>query len=326
MCLPKRGSFLFLVCFFAVLTNGENRELARGVVPNDSSAIVIKQFPQIGADEGPVFNNCRLNAVIGGFSAMYLGYMSYLQYVWYKDKERVSFHFYNDFKGYNQMDKFGHAYGAYLMSYAGFKSLRWAGLSRSKTAIYGAGMGFLLQMPIEIWDGMYEGWGFSWSDVGANAAGSLLFCAQELIFQEQIVTYKLSFSPSPYAKQANGYLGSGFNQMMKDYNGHTYWISIGLNKIVPRLGAPDWLNLAIGYSAGGMFGEFENIEIYNGVPIPETQRYRQFLLSFDIDLSKIKTRNQLLEKILDNMFIVKVPFPTLEWNTKKDMRLHLFYF
>ena len=67
------------------------------------------------------------------------------------------------------MDKFGHAYGAYLMSYAGFKSLRWAGLSRSKTAIYGAGMGFLLQMPIEIWDGMYEGWGFSWSDVGAIA-------------------------------------------------------------------------------------------------------------------------------------------------------------
>jgi hypothetical protein len=82
----------------------------------------------------------------------------------------------------------------------------------------------MLQLPIEIWDGMYEGWGFSWSDVGANALGSALVIGQELAFQEQIVKYKFSFSPSPYAPKANGYLGNGFDELFYDYNGHTYWL------------------------------------------------------------------------------------------------------
>lgn len=160
MCLYNRCYFLFLACFLPILLKGENRAFETIAAPNDSSIVFIHQLTENSADENPDINNCRLKTVIGGFSGLYLGYMTYLQYVWYKDKERVSFHFYNDFKGYNQMDKFGHIYGAYLMSYAGFKSLQWTGIPRSKAAIYGAGMGFLLQMPIEIWDGMYEGWAF----------------------------------------------------------------------------------------------------------------------------------------------------------------------
>jgi hypothetical protein len=163
----------------------------------------------------------RLITVISGVSVVYLGSMAYLQYVWYRDHERVPFEFYNDLSGYNQIDKFGHIYGAYMESYIGFHSFLWAGVSRKKAVLYGGSLGFFLQLPIEIWDGMYEGWGFSWSDVGANALGSLLFIGQELAFHEQIVKYKFTFSPSPYASQANGYLGEGFNQLFYDYNGHT---------------------------------------------------------------------------------------------------------
>ena len=210
-----------------------------------------------------------ITGVISGASALYIGSMAYLQYIWYKDHERVPFEFYNDLGGYNQIDKFGHIYGSYLESYIGFHSLLWAGVSRKKAAIYGGSLGFIMQLPIEIWDGMYEGWGFSWSDVGANALGSLLVIGQELAFHEQIVKYKFTFSPSPYARQANGYLGNGFNQLFYDYNGHTYWLSTGINRVIKNKKIPEWVNFAIGYSAGGMFGEFENKTQYRGVTIPE---------------------------------------------------------
>ena len=268
----------------------------------------------------------RLTGVIAGASALYIGSMAYLQYVWYTDHERVPFEFYNDLGGYNQIDKFGHIYGSYLESYIGFHSLLWAGVSRKKAVIYGGSLGFIMQLPIEIWDGMYEGWGFSWSDAGANALGSLLVIGQELAFQEQIVKYKFTFSPSPYAGQANGYLGNGFNQLFYDYNGHTYWLSTGINQVIRNNLIPEWVNFAIGYSAGGMFGEFENKTQYKGVTIPATERYRQFLFSLDIDFCKIPTRNKNLKRLFNSMFMIKVPFPAIEINTKGQLKFHPLYY
>ena len=268
----------------------------------------------------------RLAVVISSASALYLGSMAYLQYIWYKDHERVPFEFYNDLGGYNQIDKFGHIYGSYLESYIGFHSLLWSGVPRKKAVIYGGSLGFIMQLPIEIWDGMYEGWGFSWSDVGANTIGSLLVIGQELAFNDQIVKYKFTFSHSPYASQANGYLGNGFDEVFYDYNGHTYWFSTGINRLIKNDIIPDWVNIAVGYSAGGMFGEFENRTQYRGVTIPETKRYRQFLFSFDIDFCNIPVRNKNLKKLFNSMFMIKVPFPAIEINTKGQLRFHPLYY
>jgi hypothetical protein len=213
-----------------------------------------------------------------------------------------------------------------MESYIGFHSLLWAGVSRKKAAMYGGSIGFFMQLPIEIWDGMYEGWGFSWSDVGANALGSLLIIGQELAFHEQIVKYKFTFSPSPYARQANGYLGNGFNQLFYDYNGHTYWLSAGINRLIKNNIIPGWINFAIGYSAGGMFGEFKNKTQYKGVTIPATERYRQFLFSFDVDFCKIPTRNKNLKRLFNSMFMIKVPFPAIEINTKGQLKFYPLYY
>lgn len=275
----------------------------------------------------PALHRGRLAAIAGTEAALYAGSMVYLQFVWYKDHERVPFEFYNDSKGYLQVDKCGHAYGAYLESYIGYHALRWAGLPRKKALIFGGALGFVLQLPIEIWDGLYEGWGFSWSDVGANAFGSALVIGQELLWQEQRIKYKFSFAPSPYAPKANGYLGTTFaGQLFNDYNGHTYWLSIGLNKLIPSERIPDWLNVAVGYGANGMYGEFDNITRYRGVTIPETTRYRQFLLSLDIDWTKIKTRNKVLKTLFQGMFMVKLPFPAIEINTLGKVKVYGLYY
>ncbi|QCK15687.1 DUF2279 domain-containing protein [Mangrovivirga cuniculi] len=140
-------------------------------------------------------NKKRLNTTIGIEVGSYLAGISFLQYVWYKDHKRVPFHFYDDSKGYLQMDKFGHAYGAYRYSYSAYYGLRMAGVSKKKALIYGGPVGLIFQTPIEVFDGMYEGWGFSWYDMIANTLGSALFVVQEAAFDDQIFLMKFSYSP-----------------------------------------------------------------------------------------------------------------------------------
>ena len=272
-------------------------------------------------------NRRKLYTAIASETAFYTAGICYLQFVWYKDKERVPFHFYNDAKGFNQVDKFGHAYGAYLESYIGYHWLRAAGVNRSKALIYGGSLGFILQAPIEVFDGLYEGWGFSWSDMAANAAGSAIVIGNELLFREQLVKYKFSFSPSPYREMANGYLGdNALESLLLDYNAHTYWFSFPANQLFLKDKLPPWFSLSVGYSANGMFGEFENKQYYRGLLIPPTERYRQFLLSADIDWTRIPTRSKFLKTLFTGMTFIKLPFPALEINTKGQLKGYSLYY
>lgn len=259
-------------------------------------------------------NRPRLYRTIAIEGALWAGSMAYLQSVWYRDHARVPFEFYDDSRGYLQVDKAGHAWGSYIESYLGHRALRACGVSKGKALLYGGTLGIILQTPIEVWDGMYEGWGFSWSDMAANAAGSLLVIGQEAAWDEQPIKYKWTFTPSPYAEQANGYLGEMLaGQVFNDYNGHTYWLSVPLQKL-GWSAAPPWLCISAGYSANGMFGEFENRKSYRGVAIPETRRYRQWLLSLDVDWTRIRTRSRFLKAVFNGMFAVKIPFPAVEVN------------
>ena len=253
--------------------------------------------------------------------------MSYLQFIWYKDHERVPFHFYNDNAGYLQVDKFGHAFGAYLESYIGYHWLRRAGVSKNKSLLFGGTLGFILQAPIEIFDGIYEGWGFSWGDILANTAGAGLLVGQELLFDDQVFKYKFSLSPSGYAPMANGYLGNNiWEYLFYDYNSHTYWLSGNANRFIFKDKLPDWFNIAVGYSANGMYGEFENRTWYRGVVIPETERYRQFLFSLDIDWTKIRTSSSFLNAVLKAMAFIKLPFPAIEINTQGKIKGYWLYY
>lgn len=260
----------------------------------------------------------------GAYSA---GSMLVLQNTWYRNRKTVPFHFFNDNKGYLQVDKFGHMFGSYFESYIGYEWLKNRGVGKTNAIIFGGSLGFVLQTPIEIMDGIHEGWGFSWGDIAANAFGSALVIGQELLFHEQLIKYKFSYWESSEASIAHGYLGkTKLDRLLKDYNGHTYWLSIPLNKLMPQQNIPSWLNLAVGYGANGMFGEFENISEYNGVEVPQTTRYRQFLLSLDIDWTKIKTESSFLKIILTGITFIKLPFPALEMNSKGKMKGYLLYY
>lgn len=277
-------------------------------------------------DQGKVAKGSLYKA-LAFTGAYYAVSISVLNNTWYKDKEKVSFHFYNDNDGYLQVDKFGHMYGGYVYSYIGYYGLLKLGATRNEALFFGSTLGFLLQFPIEIMDGLHQGYGFSWGDIAANTMGSALVFGQELLFGDQLFKYKFSYLESEYSKNSNGYYGeTTMNRLLKDYNGHTYWFSMPLNKFFFRQSLPPWLNIAFGYGANGMYGEFENITSYKGVAIPETERYRQYLLSPDIEWTRIKTDSKFLQLLFKGMTFVKLPFPTLEYNSLGQFKAYWIYY
>jgi hypothetical protein len=118
---------------------------------------------------------------------------------------------------------------------------------------------------------------------------------------------------------------------LKDYNGQTYWLSVNPWSFAKKSKFPKWLNIAVGYGAGGMLGGYTNTwtdpETNAAHSRTDITRYRQFYLSPDIDLSKItikgKTPNIL--RLLNGLKI-KFPLPTLEYNTKGEFKMHAVYF
>ena len=200
-------------------------------------------------------------------------------------------------------------------------------LIKRKHLFYGGTMGVILQTPIEIFDGLYEDWGFSWGDMAANTVGSMLVISQELLFDEQLFKYKFSFSRSEYAPLSNGYLGDNyFQSLFLDYNGHTYWLSTNVNNFMWKDKIPDWINIAVGYSANGMYGEFQNKTYYHGVALPETTRYRQFLISPDIDWEKISIQSKFMKGLFLVMNFIKIPAPAIEIDGLGRLKGHWIYF
>lgn len=279
------------------------------------------------AQAADTLNTKRLAMVASAEIATYVGGLSFLSFVWYKDHERVPFHYYDDSKGYLQMDKMGHAYSAYWESKTTGRLLRWAGVRPSTAAIVGGATGFLFQAPIEIFDGLYEGWGFSWTDIAANTSGAALYTSQELLWQEQRILMKFSYSPSAYREIIPGYLGeTHIESFFNDYNGHTYWLSANLKSLTRSERLPSWLNVALGYSGNGMLGEFDNPERYRGQPVPETPRYRQWVLSLDVDFSKIETEKKWLQTVFRTINGIKIPFSAVEYNRVHGLQFKPIYF
>ncbi len=268
----------------------------------------------------------RIKAVAIAGVGIYTTGLSYLSFVWYKDKERVPFHFYNDSKGYLQMDKFGHAYAAYWESYFAYRSLRWAGVENKRALLIGGAVGFLFQAPIEVFDGLYEGWGFSWPDIAANTFGAALFTCQQAFLSEQLVLMKFSYSPSGYPKYHSILGETPIESFFLDYNGHTQWFSFNLKSITGMNSMPQWLNLAVGYSGNGMIKEFENPKWYKGKPFPHLERYRQYILSLDIDLTRIPAKKKWVRSTLQAINLLKIPFPAFEFNRVDGLMFRPLYY
>jgi hypothetical protein len=240
----------------------------------------------------------------------YAGSLIGLQQVWYKDSYQKNFHLFNDGKNWLQMDKAGHFYASYQLTREISELYKWGGLSRNKADIIGSGIGFSYVTCLEIMDGFSKDWGFSIWDLSANFGGCALYLGQDMLFSKQIFLPKFSFHPTKYAALRPEILGSNFpQQLLKDYNGQTYWLSFtpgnfGQNQF------PKWLCISIGYGADAkIVGSSDLFQDYVAK--------REFLLSFDIDFTQIKVKSAFLKILFKQINTLKIPFPSLYFSNDK---------
>jgi len=136
---------------------------------------------------------------------------------------------------------------------------------------------------------------------------------------------KFSFHTTPYASARPEVLGSSLSeQILKDYNGQTYWLSANIHSFAKSSVIPKWLNLAFGYGAEGMITA--NDDFINTIFLPESKRYRQFYLSLDVDLTKIETKSHFVKTLLTVINCIKIPAPTIEIKGSGGTKFHLLYF
>lgn len=280
-------------------------------------------------------------------AVIYSGVSVALWHSWYRDYEIGAFHFFNDWREWEHMDKCGHVFTAFNEANWSFKGALWTGMSRRKAMWVGVGVGMLLQSTVEVMDGFSEKWGFSWYDCGANLLGAGIFVGQEIAWGEQRVVFKVSnsfpdypadliFSEDgtaslPLSERAEDLFGKpGYQRFLKDYNGQTIWLSANIHAFMGEESRfPKWLNLALGYGAENMYAgfgyAFEDAGSRYVVDKAQYPRYGQFFLSPDIDLTRIPTRSRGLKTLFGILNFIKIPAPALEFNTLGKARLHAFY-
>jgi hypothetical protein len=277
-------------------------------------------------------------------AAIYTGVSVALWHSWYKDYEQGPFHFFNDWREWEHMDKWGHVFTAYHEANWSFKGALWTGIPRRKAMWTGVGIGMLLQSTVEVMDGFSEKWGFSWYDTGFNILGLGLFAGQEMAWGEQRIGIKVSQSYPAYPddlawsedgsrsislrERAVDLFGKpGYQRFLKDYNGQAYWLTVNVASFLEKESRfPKWLNLAVGYSAENMYAgfgyDFEVDGVTYYVDQAQFPRYRQFFLSPDIDFTRIPTRSRALKTLFGILNCFKMPAPALEINTLGRLKLH----
>lgn len=274
-------------------------------------------FGQIN-DSSKVVNKKRVRALTITSTSTYAIALVGLNELWYKDAERESFHFFNDNAEWKQVDKLGHFYSSFYLSYGAAKATSWCGVQKRKADAVGALTGFLIMLPIEVFDGFSSAYGASTGDLVANASGAGFFFLQSRLWNEVRIQPKFSYHTTHYADIRPEVLGDNLaSKILKDYNGETQWLSVDLDKFFKF---PGWINLAVGYGAHGMVYARDSQNTAAGY-----HAYRQVYVGLDFDLTGIKTRSKTLKTIFALASMIKLPAPTLEFSSKGN-RFHILYF
>jgi hypothetical protein len=171
--------------------------------------------------------------------------------------------------------------------------------------------------------------------MAANTLGAAGFVAQQLGWREQRLQIKLSYWPYDYnspelVSRRNQLFGNSLpERILKDYNSQTYWLSANVHAFFPDSKWPAWLNIAVGYNSNGLLGGYANTwtdkqgNTFNRYDIP---RERHFLLSPDLDLTRIKTNRKWLRTLLSVANMVKIPAPALSLSSNGKMKMYALYF
>ena len=259
-------------------------------------------------------------AILGG---IYLGTLTWLHFhqanAWWS-KDRGNFHFEEDWVYALQVDKAGHFYGGYLISYLLSEGLIASGFSWDDGTVWGTALGIAYQTYVETEDGFAKDWGFSPSDWYADAAGSLFFLAQHYVPALQNITPKWQYIPSEWTGKPT--LSSRPRTFIDDYNSSTFWWSVNVYNILPdqmkKYWVP-WLDISFGYGADAI----DAASTANGPP--DQLATRRYMIGLDYNLVKLLPEGGWFWNwFRQSLNYIKFPSPAIEFKNNVT-RFYLMY-
>ncbi len=209
---------------------------------------------------------------------------------------RAPFRIENDWDYALNVDKMGHAYGAYLLSHLFGYGLDWSGVDRWNSVLFGSIFGLAYQLYVETEDGFHRDYGFSPGDGIADVAGAMVPLLQESIPSLRGFALKWSYFPS---KQYRDELkATPARVFIDDYQGQFYWVSfmprtVMTDRTSPWL--PEWLGVSWGYAARDLNNPVE--------------RHSVWALTLDVSLARIHTGSDFLDALFTVLDHIHVPLP-----------------
>ncbi|HLP17316.1 MAG TPA: DUF2279 domain-containing protein [Bacteroidota bacterium] len=211
------------------------------------------------------------------------------QWWWREDYQYKphKFRFENDgwFENGNRgVDKTGHFFTSYLYFHTFYDLMKWADYSESASLWTALAVPAAHAISVELCDG-FSKYSFSAYDLIANFLGMGYAYAQ--IKHPYLNNFNIKWS---YYPTSGGNAPSSTHGFAEDYSGHTYWVSVNMQGVLPEAVAqywPKYLNLAVGYGASNVSHNENN-----------TLAKNKFAFALDYNLSAIDIANDTWSMLL----------------------------
>jgi hypothetical protein len=232
-------------------------------------------------------------------AGVFTGFHIYYANTWWKD-QRDFFKFAADGYYARNMDKVSHIYTANFFTVASAYAYEWAGISPSKSLLYGAITSLAYETYIEINDGFAPNWGFDWGDMGANVFGAIYPFIQEEVNPLQYVNFKWSFKPQWLKKKTENKA-----DLLDDYNNMTFWLSVNPMIALPKSVTkakfyPNFLSFALGMSITDA-----------SHTIGSSRAKVSWILSLDLDVNQLPGKSDFMKKLKKILNFYHFPAPAV---------------
>jgi hypothetical protein len=330
----RRGLLALIVCSGAATGVAAAQDsTAKDSTAKDSTARVVPTAPLVtsGIEASPPhsvvrtlpdstcpLNSSQLTAVRLGVGAAFVGGNAYLYHyfkkAWWSGVPAPHFFFHADWdQWFRDQDKFGHMLGGYHLARFGHAGLRMACVGPKKAIIWSAAYAAAFQLQIEMFDGRFIKYGFSYADMIANTTGQTLAVMQEIYPSLRAIKPTVSYHKTrALANTESGQIPGELRPSL-DYSGQTYWFSADMNRLLPD-GAKQYWPSFIRLSAGHSVTDWIN---------PETganqRAKRKIILTLDWDPEKLPGNAPWWRSVKHTLSYYHFPAPALELTPKMHL-------
>ncbi|HEX9382517.1 MAG TPA: DUF2279 domain-containing protein [Gemmatimonadaceae bacterium] len=316
----RRGLCALVVCASAATSAAVAQDSTAAELPPELLATSgIEGWPRSTATSLPnascPLTSNQLTAVRTGVGSAFIGVNGYLYHyfkqAWWSGERAPHFFFHADWdQQFRDQDKFGHMLGGYHLARFGYAGLRSACVSEKKAIFWSAAYAAAFQLQIEIFDGQFKKYGFSYADMIANTTGQTLAVMQELHPSLRAIKPTVSYHKTrALANTESGKIGGELRPSL-DYSGQTYWFSADMDRLLPD-GAKQYWPSFVRLSAGHSVTDWIN---------PETglaqRAKRKIILSLDFDPEKLPGNAPWWRSVKHTLGYYHFPAPALELTPK----------